>query len=115
MAIDTATMKEALAAAYAGKATYASLHTADPAGTGASEVTGGSPAYARQAVTWNAGGTDGSYTSNSMTFDVPANTSITHVGFWDAATAGNYLDKASFAVTFSAQGTCTVTVTYTQS
>lgn len=115
MAIDTAVMREALAAAYAGQALYASLHTADPAGTGASEVTGGTPAYARQPITWNAGASDGAYVSNPMTFDVPASTSVTYVGFWSAATAGTYLDKATFSVTFASQGTCTVTVTYNQS
>lgn len=225
MPIATAAMKEALALEYAAKALHASLHTADPGATGASEVSGGVPAYARKPITWNPGGlappvlgatstattggtlaaatyfyvitalnafgetlksnevsqvttgvtstvtlnwtavtnatgyriyrstttgteqklnitdrgavttytdtgaattatsppttnttgTDGVVVSNPLTFDVPALTTITHVGLWSAATAGTYYDKAAFSVTFSSQGTATVTVTYTQS
>lgn len=114
MAIDTLTMREALASAYAAQAGLLSLHTADPAGTGAAEVTGGTPAYARKAIVWNAGTNDGTYVSNPITFDVPAATTVTHVGFW-TADGLTYLDKATFAVTFASQGTCTVTVTYNQS
>ena len=95
--------------------TYASLHTADPAGTGANEVSGGTPAYARKAITWNTGSVDGQVVSNPVTIDVPPATTITHVGLWDAATGGNYRDKRAFSVTFVDQGTVTFTITYAQS
>ncbi len=76
--------------AYSQPATvYASLHTADPALTGANEVTGGS--YARQAAAFNAAAAKA--TANSGTIDftgMPAAT-ITHVGLWDALAAGNFL------------------------
>ncbi len=68
---------------------YASLHTAYSA-TGTSEVTGGSPAYARKAISWNAasGGSKGS--STAPVFDVPAATTIGFVGLWSAATSGTF-------------------------
>ena len=115
MTIATNVQKETLAAAYAGAAVYASLHTATPGSTGASEVTGGSPAYARKAVTWTAGGSDGVYTG-TCTFDVPTGITITHGGLWTAVTAGTFLDGGALAASqaFSAQGTYVLTITYTQ-
>lgn len=75
---------------------YVAFHTADPtdAGSGA-EVSGGS--YARVSVTAN--GTEWSNTSgvlsnvNDINFpDATANWgTVTHVGVWDAASAGNLL------------------------
>ena len=71
---------------------YVSLHTADPtdAGTG-TEVSGGS--YARTAVTMGAP-TNGSGT-NSADVQFPQSTAdwgtVTHIGIWDATTAGNML------------------------
>lgn len=91
--------------------THASLHTADPGDTGASEVSGGSPAYARKAIAFNApsGGTMDDST-NGAVFDVPAGTTVTHVGFWSAATAGTFLASADVTdETFAAQGTYTLT------
>ena len=80
-------------------ALYVSLHTADPADTGAgAEVTGGS--YARvqrnplDANCTAASGTDGA-TTNAAVITVPAPTAnwgtITHFGIWDASTSGNLL------------------------
>jgi hypothetical protein len=71
-------------------ATHGSLHTAYSS-TGANEVTGGSPAYARKAATWAAASGRSKATSASMVFDVPASTTVRWVGFWDAVTAGNFL------------------------
>ena len=87
---DSAYLREKMAAAIA-EATHVSLHTGDPAGTGANEVTGGS--YARVAISsWTAGGIDGVYTAVlSGDFNVPANTEITWAGLWKTTT---YLDKA---------------------
>lgn len=78
-------------------AVYCSLHTADPGETGASEATGGS--YARQAITFaaasNPGGTKA--TSADLVFtSMPAST-ITHVGVWDASSAGNFLVGGALA------------------
>lgn len=115
MTIATAQQKENLAVAYGNAAAYVSLHTADPAGTGANEVTGGAPAYARKAAAWSAGTVDGVVTA-TVTFDVPAGTTVTHVGLWDAATGGTFLDQAAItSQTFASQGTYQVTLTFTQS
>lgn len=116
MPIATAQGKENAATGYTAQALYMSLHTADPGTTGANEVTGGAPAYARKAVTWVAGSVDGVYNATVPAFDVPAAT-VTHVGLWTAASGGTFLDKADVAdQVFPSQGTLTITnVTYTQS
>lgn len=91
--------------------THASLHTADPSAAGGSEVTGGSPAYARKAVSFNAVGTDGIVeTSANAVFDVPASTTVTHVGLWSAITAGSWLGymAVSPSESFGSQGTFTL-------
>lgn len=92
---------------FAGLALYASLHTADPGGTGASEVTGGSPAYARIAVTWDpaSGGVVDADTSTPVVFDVPAGVTVTHGGLWSAATGGTwYGGDPVTVVNFTGQG-----------
>lgn len=91
--------------------THVSLHTASPGDSGANEVSGGSPAYARVAIAFNAasaGSMDDS--TNGAQFNVPAGTTVTHVGFWSASTAGTFLayDDVT-SETFAAQGTYTVT------
>lgn len=115
MAIATNAQKENLAISYGTNAAYASLHTADPGTTGTSEVSGGSPAYARKSLSWTAGSTDGIVTV-SCTFDVPASTAVAYAGLFTAVTSGTFLDKV--AVTYNSQpsqGTLTVNFTYTQS
>jgi hypothetical protein len=69
---------------------YVSLHTADPGETGASEVTGGS--YGRQGPeTFSAAAAGASDNDTQIDFtNMPAAT-VTHVGLWDASTAGNFL------------------------
>lgn len=68
---------------------FVSLHSGDPSTTGANELTGGSPAYARKAVTYAAssGGTKAS--NAAITFDVPA-TTVSYIGLWSAVTAGTF-------------------------
>lgn len=65
--------------------TDASLHTAYPGTTGANEVSGGSPAYARKSITIAAASAGQRLLSSGVTFDVPAAT-IRFVGFWNSAT-----------------------------
>jgi hypothetical protein len=92
-------------------AAYASLHTADPGSTGTNEVSGGSPPYARRAITWNTA-TSGDLDDNTIpAFDVPASTTITHFGLWSASTAGTFLGGGTLDATqiFSTQGTYTLT------
>ena len=70
---------------------YCSLHTGDPGETGASEVTGGS--YARNAVAWDAAANPAGTIANTDVEDFPLMpaATLTHVGFWDALTTGNFL------------------------
>lgn len=68
---------------------YVSLHSSDPALTGAAEVSGGT--YARQLVTF-APSAGGEKRSNSVVdfTGVPAGT-VSDVGLWDAVSGGNFL------------------------
>ena len=68
---------------------YISLHTADPGETGASEVTGGS--YARQQAAFGAAASGALSNSANIDFAGMPAVTVTHVGVWDAASAGNFL------------------------
>lgn len=98
--------------ALTGSILYVSLHTADPGTTGTNEATGGSPAYARKAVTWTSSTVSVLNASNTPTFDVPAGT-FTHGGFWSAVTGGTFYGGGALnaPVTFAAQGTYTLSAT----
>lgn len=73
---------------------FASLHTAYSA-SGANEVTGGSPAYARKSITWSAAASASKGSSNSPVFDVPAATTVAFVGLWSASTSGTFAGMAA--------------------
>lgn len=70
--------------------THASLHTAFPGSTGANEVTGGAPAYAKKAIVMNASSGGSRALNAAVVFDVPA-TTVRWVGYWNGAT---FLDCA---------------------
>ncbi len=94
---------------FATVAVFASLHTADPGSAGTSEVAGGSPAYARKAITWNAAASSNLDNNANPVFDVPAATTITHLGLWSAITAGTFYGSADITdETFALQGTYTL-------
>lgn len=82
--------KEAAALAVTARGNWISLHTADPGVTGASEATGGTPAYARKQTAWAGGASDGVVAGSAVSFDVPAGT-YTHIGVWSASTAGTFV------------------------
>lgn len=114
MAIAVPATRQSLADNYKTLGTFISLHTADPGTTGASEATGGSPAYARKATTWTSS-TGGVLNGSQVTIDVPAGT-YTFIGLWSAATGGNYIDKAAITSTaLGAQGQILVTPSFTES
>jgi len=78
-------------------AVYVGLHTADPtdAGTG-TEVSGSG--YARQSMAF--GAASSGTASNSAAVEFPAASggswgTITHIGIWDASSAGNLLFHAA--------------------
>lgn len=77
-------MLDALAAA-----THASLHGAW-SGTGANELSGGSPAYARQALAWAAAASDSKSITGTETFDVPPGATVAFVGLFSALSAGTH-------------------------
>lgn len=113
MAIQTTAEKNSLATKYAADALYGALFTTAPGASAGTEVTGGSPAYARKPLSWSA--PSGGVITASATFDVPACT-VVGTGVYSAATAGTYLDGNTVtSVTFSTQDTVTVTFTFTAS
>ena len=69
-------------------ATYASLHTAEPNASGSNEVTGGS--YSRESISLAAASGGTAVSNANIVFDVPAGTTITHLGYWSAATSGTF-------------------------
>src|SRR5690242_17828282 len=104
MAVQTNTQKNTLATAYGGAATFGALYTTAPGASAGTEVTGGSPAYARKALSWGAA-SNGVITATA-TFDVPAGTTVVGAGVHTAVTAGTYLDGGTVtSQAFSSQGT----------
>jgi hypothetical protein len=90
---------------------YLSLHTADPGTSGTSEVTGGSPAYARKSCTWAAAASGSMTTNAGVTFDIPAGTTITHYGVWSASSSGTFYGGGALSASdaFGGQGTYQLT------
>ena len=96
--------------AIATACTRLALHTGDPGGANgsANEVTGGSPAYARKAVAWNAANAGAAAPTGNVVFDVPASTTVTYVSGWNTAGDTRYFKKSVTSEAFGAQGTYTV-------
>lgn len=114
MAIQTTLQKNNLATAYATNATHGAVYTTAPGASAGTEPAGGSPAYARKALTWG-GPTNGVNTTTGAPFDIPASTTIVGAGVHTALSGGSYLDGTSVtSQAFASQGTYTVTYTYTQ-
>lgn len=94
---------------FAGVYGFASLHSAFPGDTGLNEIAGGSPAYARKAITWNAAASGNLDNNGNPTFDVPAATTVAWLGLWTLATAGEFGGSAPLAggspVPFTAETT----------
>jgi hypothetical protein len=114
MAIQTTGEKNSLATKYGTDAAYGAIYTTAPGASAGTEPSGGSPAYARKALTW--GSASGGVVTATVTFDVPAGATIVGAGLHTAVTAGTYLDGAAVtSQAFALQGTYQVTFTYTQS
>ena len=111
MAIATTTMKNALCTAYSNQGALLSVHTGDPGTTGANEISGGSPAYARQQTSWGTA-SNGQIAGLQVTFNLPAG-QYTYVGLW-TNNGSTFLDKIAISsTTLGAQGTLLVTPTFT--
>lgn len=114
MAIQTVTEKNSLANKYAADATHGAVYTTAPGASAGTEPSGGSPAYARKALTW--GAASGGVVTATAVFDIPAGATIVGFGLHTALTGGTYLDGGALtSQNFATQGTLTVTFTYTQS
>jgi len=100
--------KNAMLNALGALAVFASLHTADPGESGTNEVTGGTPAYARKAITWNAAANGSMDDSNVPVFDVPPSTTVSYVGFWNNAGTVFYGSANVTDEVFAGQGTYTL-------
>lgn len=117
MAIQILAQRNAMATAYGAAAPYGTIFTADPgtSGTVTGEVTGGTPTYARKAMSWGAAAS--SAVTGAPTFDVPSGTTVTYFGVCVSSTltTADLRDKAAVtSQAFASQGTYTVTATYTQ-
>ena len=113
MAIQTAAMRNILAAEYGATATHAALYSTTPGGTPGTELSGGSPAYARRALSWT--GTN-PITATPTAFDIESGDTVAGAGVHSAITAGTYYDGADLTdQAFASQGTYALTLTYTQS
>ena len=91
---------------------WLALFNGDPDGAG-TELSGGSPAYARKAVTWNTPAAGAVTASNvPITFDIPSGATVSHWAIYDASTAGNRGDSRAFSASegpYGAQGEYEVT------
>lgn len=105
------TAKNAMLDALAPLVTRVALHTGDPgaANQAANEVTGGSPAYARKAITWNPAAAANLDSADAPVFDVPGGTTVAWVSFWNTAGTVRYGKKQVTAEAFGSQGTYTLT------
>lgn len=110
-------LKNALAGKVASDATWIGVATAaqSAGSTVTSEATGGSPAYARKQTTWGSA-SGGVVTGSAITLDLPAG-AYTHVLLCTASTGNTLYEWYALpsSVTFSTQGTLTITPTFTES
>lgn len=115
---NTPSKNDALSGGVGNAITFIGLHTLTDPGTAtdalAGEASGGSPAYARQAVTWAAPSGGQRSNSGALTFDVPAGT----YGFftlWTAATGNtnNYRGHIPFGGASALRGFFSVDTTLT--
>jgi hypothetical protein len=112
MAIQTAAMRNILETAYGTAAAYGAVYTTAPGGSAGTEPSGGSPAYARIALSW----TGNAPRTASAVFNIPAGATLVGGGVHSAVTAGTYYDGGSVtSQPFASQGTYTLTYSYTQS
>jgi hypothetical protein len=80
--------------------THVGVHTLADPGTGATatgtEATGGSPAYARQAVTWGAAASGLKANTNAIAIDVPSGT-YGFLTYWNASTGNSGTQYRGYA------------------
>jgi hypothetical protein len=105
-----AAYRNAIATHGASIATHIGL--VDDTGT---ELTGGSPAYARKAVTWTTASDGTIAVSANLTFDIPASTNVSGWRAFSALTSGTDYGGASLTQeTYAAQGQYVLLATLTK-
>ena len=104
-----ATLNAALDAV-AALGNWVALHTADPGTTGANELTGGSPAYARKQTTWGASAA-GVKSGSAQTFDIGPGKSIGWYSVWTAASGGTFITSGPLR---NAANTANITESWTE-
>lgn len=93
-ATKNALLNSAVSGGLVTSGTHLALFTAFPPTIGTNEVTGGSPAYARKAITHTANAAAGAISPSSglpATFDVPAGATVRAIGVCSALTAGSLI------------------------
>lgn len=89
-------------------AVYVKLHTGDPGSAGASNA---GAVTTRNQVTWNAASA-GSMTLNTLSaYSMTTSETISHISFWDASTAGNFLGSAALSASKTVANGDTLTFT----
>lgn len=85
---------------------YAGLHE-DTVGSGdTNEISGGSPAYARQALTWASASGGTVAITGTETFDIPSGATVARLGLHSAVTSGTYYGDAELTdEAYAGQGT----------
>jgi hypothetical protein len=117
MAIAVINSRSTLATYYGTQATWIGLAATTP-GTGttpSTEISGGSPAYARVQTTWGAA-SSGVITGSAVTINVPTTTTVTYAILASAAlvASANMFDNCTVtSTTYNAQGSAVVTPTFT--
>ena len=94
---------DAIAAAGGALITHIGLFNAS------TEITGGSPAYARKAVTWTTSSSGLIRPTADLVFDIPSGATVTNWRGFSASTGGTaYGGGALTSTAFAAQGTYTL-------
>jgi len=95
---------------FANSATFLSLHSADPATNGSSEISGGS--YARQSISWSSPTSGSTYNSSLIVFSLPAGASVSYVGYWSALNGGTFYGSRALDATnaFPSAGSMTIAI-----
>jgi hypothetical protein len=106
-----ATAKNVMLDALAALMLRVALHNADPgaANSATGELTGGSPAYARKPIAWNAATGGAIDDSTAPIFDVPSGATVAWISFWNTAGTVRYAKKQVTSEVFGAQGTYQLT------
>lgn len=102
--------KNAMLDHLASLVSHASAHSAFPA-SGANELAGGTPAYARKAIAFNAAASGSmSKTATAVVFDIEGGDTVAAIALWSALTVGTLYGGADVTdEAFGGQGTYTLT------